>query len=134
MKFFAYLCLFAYAVYVSSLFVSRMQDSRFNECRTQLASWVETSGEWEAATGQYADAMNDASFVIGQHITLLDAFRKEQVEIGVGKWAMFEKKYRYNMDNLERVTPDLKKKYENARETQKKIKIPFFMSPLWYGK
>ncbi len=99
--------------------IKAMRSHNMDICLTRISNWESAARQEKAVIGSYQETMNIASYVISQHIYMLDGIRQDNPD--------FLKKYSYSLSNLERSTPTLKKKYEAAKDAASKIRFPIYL-------
>lgn len=90
--------------------------------------WRETAEKQKETIDLYETAAQSCSFVVSNHIQILEGFRDMQVQAQIcgNKVIPLPQRYNFNITQLEKSTPVLSSQLKDAREAAKKSKLPVF--------
>lgn len=126
-------------IFVSAHAYSTVTDWRDTRKAEYADQWEQTARTCYEVIGKYQTAMQSCSYVVGQHIQILNHVRDTELQpvcykTAYGDYALarqragtIEEKYKYYFENLDRETPALSKRYAEAREAAKDVVLPFFI-------
>jgi len=98
-------------------------------CEERMNDWQTFAEKQAEVIDLYALSMKDASYVIGQHIYVLDAARELPVKIGENEFQTLQERFSFPIENIEKATKKLKVEYQKAQRDHHALQIPVYIYP-----